>query len=98
MTGMGRAFSSGYDIGGERPDPVWPYGIPEGHSAAEMLDHWRERSRSETARLMQIWELSKPVIAAVQRLVHGRRVLVRPGVPHDLCLLKRRSLRSPRCA
>ena len=65
MTGMGRAFSSGYDIGGERPDPVWPYGVPEGHSAAEMLDHWRERSRTETERLMQIWELSKPVIAAV---------------------------------
>ena len=30
MTGMGRGFSSGYDIGGERPQPVWPYGIPEG--------------------------------------------------------------------
>ena len=65
MTGMGRAFSSGYDIGGERPDPVWPYGLPEGHSAAEMIDHWRSRSRDETEKLMQIWECSKPVIAAV---------------------------------
>jgi enoyl-CoA hydratase/carnithine racemase len=65
MTGMGRGFSSGYDIGGERPQPVWPYGVPEGHSVAALLDDWRTRSQSETKKLMQIWELSKPVIAAV---------------------------------
>jgi enoyl-CoA hydratase/carnithine racemase len=65
MTGMGRGFSSGYDIAGGRPETVWPYGVPEGQSVAEVLDHWRTRSRSETAKLLQIWELSKPVIAAV---------------------------------
>lgn len=65
MTGMGRAFSSGYDIGGERPEMVWPAGLPEGESVAEMLNHWRTRSTTETAKLLQIWELSKPVIAAV---------------------------------
>ena len=61
MTGMGRAFSSGYDIGGERPDPEWPSGIPEGHSVAEMIDDWRTHSRAQTEKLMQLWELSKPV-------------------------------------
>ncbi len=65
MTGMGRAFTSGYDIGGERPDPEWPSGIPEGHSVAEMIDVWRTHSRAQTEKLMQLWELSKPVIAAV---------------------------------
>jgi enoyl-CoA hydratase/carnithine racemase len=65
MTGMGRAFSSGYDIGGERPDTVWPAGVPAGQSAAELIDNWRSRSRDETEKLMQIWELAKPVIAAV---------------------------------
>lgn len=65
MTGMGRAFSSGYDIGGERPELTWPSGIPKGQSAAEQLDHWRTRSHTETDKLLQIWELSKPVIAAV---------------------------------
>jgi enoyl-CoA hydratase/carnithine racemase len=65
MTGMGRAFSSGYDIGGARPETVWPSGVPEGQSVAELLDTWRTRSGSETAKLLQIWELSKPVIAAV---------------------------------
>lgn len=65
LTGAGRAFSSGYDIGGDRAETVWPYGLPEGMSVAEMLDDWRMRSRGETAKLMQIWELTKPVIAAV---------------------------------
>jgi enoyl-CoA hydratase/carnithine racemase len=65
MTGMGRAFSSGYDIGGARPETGWPSGVPEGQSVAELLDTWRTRSGSETAKLLQIWELSKPVIAAV---------------------------------
>jgi enoyl-CoA hydratase/carnithine racemase len=65
MTGMGRAFSSGYDIGGERPETVWPAGLPEGQSVAQILDNWRTRSRQETDKLMQIWELTKPVIAAV---------------------------------
>ena len=65
MTGMGRAFSSGYDIGGERPQMAWPAGLPEGQSVAGMLDDWRTRSRTETEKLLQIWELTKPVIAAV---------------------------------
>ena len=65
LTGAGRAFSSGYDIGGGRGETVWPYGMPEGWSAAALLDDWRDRSRGETAKLMQIWELTKPVIAAV---------------------------------
>ncbi len=65
LTGAGRAFSSGYDIGGGRPETVWPYGMPEGWSAAALLDDWRDRSRGETAKLLQIWELTKPVIAAV---------------------------------
>jgi enoyl-CoA hydratase/carnithine racemase len=65
MTGMGRAFSSGYDIGGERPEMTWPAGLPEGQSVAEVLDDWRTRSSTETVKLLQIWDLSKPVIAAV---------------------------------
>ena len=65
LTGAGRAFSSGYDIGGDRPETVWPYGLPEGWNVAQMLDDWRGRSRGETAKLLQLWELTKPVIAAV---------------------------------
>lgn len=65
MTGMGRGFSSGYDIASGRPETSWPSGVPEGESVAQLLDHWRTRSSAETVKLLQIWELSKPVIAAI---------------------------------
>ncbi len=65
LTGAGRAFSSGYDIGAGRGETVWPYGLPENTSVAAVLDDWRDRSRDESAKLLQIWELTKPVIAAV---------------------------------
>ena len=63
LTGAGRAFSAGYDIAGSRAPTVWPYGLPEGTSVAEMLDGWRERDKPH--RFMHLWELTKPVIAAV---------------------------------
>ena len=45
VTGAGRAFSAGMDQGktasGRRRDLQWPYGIPTGQSAAEVIDSWR---------------------------------------------------------
>ena len=63
LTGAGRAFSAGYDIAGSRAPTVWPYGLPEGSNIAEMLDGWRERDKP--TRFLHLWELTKPVIAAV---------------------------------
>lgn len=63
LTGAGRAFSSGYDIGGNRAPNVWPYGLPEGMNIAEMLDNWRERDKPD--RFLRMWALTKPVLAAV---------------------------------
>lgn len=63
LTGAGRAFSAGYDIAGGRAPTVWPYGLPEGTSVAEMLDGWRTRDKPD--RFMHMWELTKPIIAAV---------------------------------
>ena len=34
-------------------------------AVAEALDNWRDRSRVSGRKLLQVWELSKPVIAAV---------------------------------
>ena len=42
---------------------MWPYGIPEGSSVAELLDRWRTQDRPD--KWMHLWELNKPVIAAV---------------------------------
>lgn len=65
LTGAGHAFSAGADQGprpGRRRDLAWPYGIPAGMSAAELIDSWRGRG---TNRFLHIWNLGKPVIGAI---------------------------------
>ena len=64
ITGAGRAFSAGYDIKGGR-ELAWPYGLPEDSNVAEQINIQRDRDRYENDNIIQIWELSKPVIAAV---------------------------------
>src|SRR5215472_3127241 len=63
VTGAGRAFSAGMDqgktAGGRRRDLHWPYGIPTGQSAAEVIDSWRSESRN----FMRLWELPSPKCA-----------------------------------
>jgi enoyl-CoA hydratase/carnithine racemase len=64
LTGAGRAFSSGFDqrtTSGRRRDMQWPYGMPTDMSTADLLNYWRV----DDAKLMHIFELTKPVIGAV---------------------------------
>lgn len=63
LTGAGRAFSAGYDMGGGRGPTQWPYGLAEGMSIAEAIDNQRKRPSRD--RFFHMWELSKPIIAAV---------------------------------
>jgi enoyl-CoA hydratase/carnithine racemase len=68
ITGAGRAFCSGADIGGgsgERREEVWPYGLPEGMSIAERLDTMRQTTQRTIRDHLHLWELGKPVISAV---------------------------------
>ena len=69
LTGAGRAFSAGADMSGgvtgDGPETVWPYGLEEGQSVAEFLDRWRNQDRTGIKRLLHIWELTKPVISAI---------------------------------
>jgi enoyl-CoA hydratase/carnithine racemase len=63
LAGAGRAFSAGYDIkpredGRSAADP---YGMEIG----EYIKYWWNRDRSDTEKLMQIWGMGVPVIAAV---------------------------------
>ncbi|TYK52675.1 enoyl-CoA hydratase/isomerase family protein [Actinomadura decatromicini] len=60
LTGAGRAFCSGYDMGAvEGPsDPASRY--PE-----DVIGGWYDRNSGELDHLREIWSLPKPVIAAV---------------------------------
>jgi enoyl-CoA hydratase len=66
ITGAGRAFSAGVQVsrpGGQLRKPiVWPYGIPEGMSSGEFLN---PPSGSIGGAHLKMWEMPKPVIAAV---------------------------------
>jgi enoyl-CoA hydratase/carnithine racemase len=70
LTGAGRAFSSGFDqanTGGRRRDMQWPYGMPTGMSAADLMNYWSV----DDAKLLHLLELTKPVIGAVRGWAMG---------------------------
>ena len=70
LTGAGHAFSSGFDqrtTSGRRRDTQWPYGMPTDMSTAELLNYWRV----DDAKLMHIFELTKPVIGAIRGWAMG---------------------------
>lgn len=57
LTGAGRAFSAGFDIGG-------PVDV-EGEIYDLQPDEWRSRMKENIDTFMMIWNLSKPVIAGI---------------------------------
>jgi enoyl-CoA hydratase/carnithine racemase len=70
LTGAGRAFSSGFDqrsTGGRRRDMQWPQGMPTDMSTADLLNYWRV----DDAKLLHIFELTKPVIGAIRGWAMG---------------------------
>src|SRR5438128_7348620 len=69
LTGAGRAFSAGYAIG-PRPDGGSPLDA-RGVEMAEFLKNWWTRDGDSTRRLLHLWQLSTPVIAAVHGWVMG---------------------------
>ena len=66
LTGAGAAFSAGFDINAQ-VEYVWPAGLPEGKSVAEVIDTWRTRFwQKEHGRIARIIdEISTPIIAVV---------------------------------
>ena len=69
LTGAGRGFSAGYDIA-RRPDGRAPLD-GQGVEHAEFIKDWWTRDAASTQRLLHLWHLSKPVIAAVHGWVMG---------------------------
>jgi enoyl-CoA hydratase/carnithine racemase len=70
LAGAGRGFCSGFDqatTSGRRRDMQWPYGMPTGMSTADLMNYWRV----DDAKLLHIFELTKPVIAAIHGWAMG---------------------------
>ena len=67
ITGAGRAFSSGYDIGSVREagEIDMDTMIAKGSNAAEHVSRWFFNDRKMVKNQIHIFELSKPVIACV---------------------------------
>jgi enoyl-CoA hydratase/carnithine racemase len=69
LTGAGRGFSSGYDIA-RRPDGRSSLD-PTGVEVADFLKRWWTTDSNSTRHLLHLWQLGKPVIAAVHGWVMG---------------------------
>jgi enoyl-CoA hydratase/carnithine racemase len=69
LTGAGRGFSAGYDIG-RSPDGKSALD-PTGMEMADYLKRWWTGDDASVQRLLHLWHLSKPVIAAVHGWVMG---------------------------
>ena len=65
LTGAGRAFSSGYDVGRNRQSDRPSRMDPGQLELADYLKEWWLRDREGPQNLLHLWHLSKPVIAAV---------------------------------
>jgi enoyl-CoA hydratase/carnithine racemase len=69
LTGAGRGFSAGYDIA-RRPDGRAPLD-GTGVDHAEFMRDWWTRDAASAQRLIHLWHLTTPVIAAVHGWVMG---------------------------
>jgi enoyl-CoA hydratase len=66
LTGAGRAFSAGANMGGGRNTvTTWPYGVPDGQSVAQYIDQWRTGDRNGINDQLYRWEFPKPIISAI---------------------------------
>jgi enoyl-CoA hydratase len=70
VTGAGRAFSAGYDMA---PSPERPRSSmdPTGMAIGEYLQWWWQNDTKSVQKLMHLWNLSKPIIAAVNGWAMG---------------------------
>src|SRR5438132_737870 len=69
LTGAGRGFSAGFDIA-RRPEGRSSLD-PTGMEVADFIKQWWTRDGDSTQRLMHLWRISKPIIAAVHGWVMG---------------------------
>jgi enoyl-CoA hydratase/carnithine racemase len=70
LTGAGRAFSAGYDMA---PSPERPQSSldPAGRPIGEYLKSWWDNDTEGVQKLMHLWHIGKPIIAAVNGWAMG---------------------------
>jgi enoyl-CoA hydratase/carnithine racemase len=70
LTGAGRAFSAGYDMA---PSPDRPRSTldPAGMPVGEYLKWWWNNDTRNVQKLMHLWQIGKPIIAAVNGWAMG---------------------------
>jgi enoyl-CoA hydratase/carnithine racemase len=67
LTGAGRAFCSGYDLSGEGEGRKMPPDVPVG----EFLKEWQVTSMDGVWKIIHLFQLTKPVIAALNGWTMG---------------------------
>ena len=70
LTGAGRAFCAGYDQGQTGKSGI-RHSDPEGKSIAEFIEYWQRNDAGRVARWTHMWQLGKPIIAAVNGWAMG---------------------------
>lgn len=70
LTGAGRAFSAGYDLA---PSPERPQSSldPSGMAIGDYLKFWWNNDTKSVQKLMHLWQIGKPIIAAVNGWAMG---------------------------
>jgi enoyl-CoA hydratase/carnithine racemase len=70
LTGAGRAFCAGYDQG-QTGKSGTRHSDPKGKTHAEYIEYWQRNDANRVALWTHMWQLGKPVIAAVNGWAMG---------------------------
>jgi enoyl-CoA hydratase len=70
LTGSGSAFCAGYDMATSDPSDSGPLD-PRGKVIGDYIEYWWHLDNGITEKLMHLWQLAKPVIAAVNGYAMG---------------------------
>jgi enoyl-CoA hydratase len=71
LTGAGKAFCAGYDMSTSSPEEPGRLDPAGSDSIGEYIANWQKGDAQSVEKLMHLWRLTKPVIAAVNGYAMG---------------------------